>query len=261
MKKLLFLSLFIGLPLVISAKKNSATNNYVEIKSNVFVSKYETTNIEYNEFLSDIGKTCSKEEFESYKPDSTLWIKSINMSSSEPWVKMYNNHPGFGNYSVVNISREAIEKYCKWKTEKYNSNLNKTYKKVEFRLPTEAEWMSFSSPYIGQRLPWNGEYPYIVKSKDQIVPLANVKIMDHTIGRNNYGFDGAMFVHSVGMYICNKLGLYDIIGNVAELTSDNKIKGGSWDNTLEESYIDLSQLLVTPDPRVGFRLVMEIIEK
>ena len=48
---------------------------------------------------------------------------------------------------------------------------------------------------------------------------------------------------------------------MAEYTSDDKIKGGSWDNFIEECLIDKTQNYSVPDPRVGFRLVMEIIEK
>lgn len=261
MRTLLLFFLLIGLSLVLNAKKNSIKDNYVEIKPNLFVSKYETTNIEYKEFLKDLGQTCSKEEYKSVRPDSSLWRTAITNSFTEPYVDKYNNHPGFDNYPVVNVSKEAIEKYCKWITEKYNSCSNRAYKKVEFRLPTEAEWMSFSSPYIGQRLPWNGTYPYIIKAKDQIVPLANIKINDYTKDLFNYSFDGALTVNCVGKYGSNKLGIFDIVGNVAELTKENKIKGGSWDNTIDESYIDLFQSFAVPDPRVGFRLVIEIVEK
>ena len=70
-----------------------------------------------------------------------------------------------------------------------------------------------------------------------------------------------MIAVSVGNYRENNIDIYDIIGNVAEVTSDGKIKGGSWSNTLEECFIDKSQDYSLPDPRVGFRLVMEIIEK
>lgn len=261
MKTFILISILIGLSLGLNAKKNYIKDNYVEIKPNLFVSKYETTNIEYTEFLKDLGQTCTKEEFQSFRPDSSMWRTFMTNSSTEPFMDKYNNHPGFGKYPVVNVSKEAIEKYCKWMTDKYNSSSNRAYKKVEFRLPTEAEWMSFSSPYIGQRLPWNGAYPYIVKTKDQIVPLANIKMNDYTKGHFDYTFDGALIVNCVGKYRSNKLGLFDIVGNVAELTKENKIKGGSWDNTIDESYIDLSQSFAAPDPRVGFRLVMEIIEK
>lgn len=101
----------------------------------------------------------------------------------------------------------------------------------------------------------------MVDSKGQIVPFANVKIYDYTTNHFDYIFDGALVVNGVGEYASNQLGLFDLIGNVAELTQEDKIKGGSWDNTIDESYIDQSQSFAAPDPRVGFRLVMERIEK
>lgn len=261
MKTLLLISLLVGISSVLFAKKNSIKEHYVEIQPNVFVSKYETTNTEYHAFLKDFGRTCTPEELEAVRPDSTLWRTKASYSFAEPFVAQYNNHPGFGSYPVVNVSKEAIEKYCKWLTDQYNSCSDRVFQKVVFRLPTEAEWLSFSSPYIGQKLPWNGTYPYMVDSKGQIVPLANVKIYDYTTNHFDYIFDGALVVNSMGEYPSNQLGLFDLIGNIAELTQEDKIKGGSWDNTIDESYIDQSQSFAAPDPRVGFRLVMERIEK
>ena len=55
--------------------------------------------------------------------------------------------------------------------------------------------------------------------------------------------------------------IYDVIGNVSEMTSDGKQKGGSWDNYPEECTVDKTQSYTLPDPRVGFRVIMEIIEK
>jgi sulfatase modifying factor 1 len=264
MKTAFIFILLIALPLVAGAqksKKPSLKDAYIEMSPKLLVSKYEATNNDYKEFLNDIRKTVSADEWQSLKPDSTLWIKSFKYSFNEPWVEMYNNHAAFGNYPVVNITQQTMAKYCAWKTEKYNASPDRTYKKVVFRLPTATEWMSFSSAFIGKRLPWSGNDPYVVTSKDQIVPLANLKVKDYATGHYKYSFDDALTVSLVGKFKSNKLGLFDIIGNVAEQTSDNQVKGGSWDNTLEESYIDLSQSFIAPDPRVGFRVVMEIVEK
>ncbi len=48
---------------------------------------------------------------------------------------------------------------------------------------------------------------------------------------------------------------------VAEMTADGKIKGGSWNNTIDECTIDKTQSITLSSPYVGFRVVMEIIEK
>ncbi len=64
-----------------------------------------------------------------------------------------------------------------------------------------------------------------------------------------------------GHYKANNLGIFDIIGNVSEITQSGLQKGGSWDNYLEECTIDKTQNYELPDPRIGFRVVMEVIEE
>ncbi len=131
---------------------------------------------------------------------------------------------------------------------------------VIFRIPTAEEWMTFSSPLPGHRLPWYGSFPYQADQKGEFdQALANVKVLDYRSQKFNYSFDGALYTYKIGSYPSINLELHDIIGNVAELTSDNKIKGGSWDNTLPECYIDLDQNYHLPDPRVGFRVIKEVL--
>ena len=130
-----------------------------------------------------------------------------------------------------------------------------------FRLPTEKEWNLFAAPILGQKLPWQGELPYEINKKGVKVPFANIKMHDYATNSKDYTWDKAYITAQVGNFKANKLGLFDIIGNVAEYTSDGKVKGGSWDNTIEECFLDKTQDFQMPDPRVWFRLVMVIVEE
>ena len=58
------------------------------------------------------------------------------------------------------------------------------------------------------------------------------------------------------------IGLFDMIGNVAEMVSEEgKAKGGGWNSFISECYADQSQKYEGwGHPEVGFRLFMEIIE-
>ena len=244
-----------------SGKTPDITENFVKFDKNVYVCKYELTNFEYRTFLDDLKAQKKDEEFTKCTPDSTQWVEKFNFSFNQPFTNMYHWHPSYNNYPVVNISKDAIDYYCTWITNKYNTNPKRKIKKVVFRLPTEQEWMKFSSPLPDHRLPWYGNFPYEENNKKCITILANIKVKDYATNKYDYVQDGGMIAVSVGNYRENNIDIYDIIGNVAEVTSDGKIKGGSWSNTLEECFIDKSQDYSLPDPRVGFRLVMEIIEK
>ena len=233
---------------------------YVPFDENTYVANYELSNGEYRAFLNDLKLQKQSNLVVKYEPDSTQWAKLVE-SYHEPFSKLYHWHPSFKNYPAVNITKKGMEAYCAWLTEAYNLDSKKEFGKVRFRLPTEEEWLKFSAALPGHRLPWYGNFPYKMNKKDEIVYLANIKIKDYTKGGFNYVLDGGLTCLRKGQYAANKLGVYDIIGNVAEYTSDDKVKGGSWDNSLEECYIDQSQSYTLPDPRVGVRLVMEVLEE
>lgn len=57
-------------------------------------------------------------------------------------------------------------------------------------------------------------------------------------------------------------GLYDMIGNVSEMINEKgKQKGGNWDCFINECGVNKTQYYKDNDPRVGFRVFMEIIER
>lgn len=262
MRKQLFYFIIVVAIATLSSMKPDTSKNFVKFGDNLFVSKFEVTNGEYKQFINYLKESHELIKVENFLPDSNQWTEKFDTLYNAPYVDFYHWHPAYDNYPIVNISKEAIDNYCSWLTERYNSNQKRKYKKVVFRLPTEKEWVLFSSPLPGHKLPWDGSYPDVIdKKSDKAFMLANIKVMDSASGKFNYNQDGALISCKIGSYKPNKIGIYDIIGNVAELTSDNKIKGGSWDNTLEECLIDKTQDYTLPDPRVGFRLVMEIIEK
>lgn len=257
---------FLSLVLVLSSVninywRMHKSDEFVKIEPKLWVAKYEVTNADYAKFLRDLQLKSGNEEVQKWKPDSILWNTKLSTAQNQPMFEKYHNHPAYLKYPVVNISMEAALKYCDWLTESYHKQKKREFKKVVFRLPTEEEWQSFSAPLVGNRLPWYGNLPYLSDENGQIeCMLANIKMMDYASGNYNSTADGGWFTTKAGVYKSNNLGLFDIIGNASEMTSDDKVKGGSWDNTLEECYIDLSQNYSAPDPRVGFRVVMELIE-
>jgi formylglycine-generating enzyme required for sulfatase activity len=74
--------------------------------------------------------------------------------------------------------------------------------------------------------------------------------------------DGWMAMAPVESYFPNDIGLFDIVGNVAEmLDEEGKAAGGSWNHPPEESTIRSINEYKGPDSAVGFRIFMDLIEK
>ncbi|MCW3789585.1 formylglycine-generating enzyme family protein [Plebeiibacterium sediminum] len=261
-RKITVLFLALSTLIVFSAskpKKVKLDSNFKEVSHRFYASAYEVTNKEYRLYLSDLKQHNQLEEYQRNLPDTAQWVKAFPNSFNQPFCEKYFWHPGFDQYPVVNVSKEAASDYCKWLTNKYDSQEKPKFKKVTFRLPTEQEWNKMASVLPGHNLPWYGNFAY--EPNDNKF-CANVKFEDKLSEGENYDYtlDGALTTMLVGNYKPNKLGLYDIIGNVAELTSTGVIKGGSWFNTIEECVVNKTQNFNAPDPRVGFRVVMMIEE-
>ena len=135
--------------------------------------------------------------------------------------------------------------------------LSRTKEKATFRLPSEKEWKKISGSLPGNNLAWYGTYAYESSNEKEI--LANVKFKDFAKEGSNYVADGCVYTCWVKNYKPNTLCVYDIIGNVAELTLEGKIKGGRWDNFIVEYTVEKDQNFTIPDPRVGFRIMYEVM--
>lgn len=213
-------------------------------KHNIWVSKYETTQIEYNAFLKDIQ---SKDSYplEDCKIHSDQWVKKIPDKVLGPMGDNYDKHSVYDYYPVVNISTKGAEYFCQWLSENYHKNNLRTYEKVKFRLPTKEEFASLMEEVVIKYDSDNKkEYP----SFD-----FNLKF------QNDYAADGAMFTLRVHLKPQTYSGLCSVVGNVSELLAGGTAMGGNWDtfpSEVEQS-IDYS----TPDPRIGFRIVMEVLEE
>lgn len=235
----------------LSSFLRTSRDSFVQIEKGLFASRYEVTNYEFREFLQDIkvkGTDPAK-----FLYDSSQWVRKFPYSYNQPMVNFYHWHSAYDNYPVVNITRETAESYCDWLTQNYNNSTLKKFKKVRFRLPTEAEWIHMAGISDATNLPWT--------EKDGQQPPANIKARDKMISLVDYKFDGELYTSEVGKFKANKYGLFDVVGNAMEMTRSGVQKGGSWDSFIEECQADKVQKLSLPDPRVGFRVVLEVVEE
>lgn len=255
--KLFFhLSITIVAIAIFSATSITDIKDYIKFSDKLYALRHEVTNKEYKEFLLDLKANNQNDKYAKCLYDSTQWISKFKFDNNEPFKLSYHSHPAYDNYPVVNITLEGAKSYCEWETVKYNNDSKRKYKKVLFRLPTENEWKKLASPLTNHNLPWKGNLNFNGKTY-----FSNIKAKDSITLNNNYIIDGGLTMIIVAHYKPNNLGIYDVIGNVSEMTQDGIQKGGSWDNYLDECTIEKAQNYNLPDPRVGFRIIMEIIEE
>ncbi len=256
---------------------NKIEKNWGMVKNGLYASKFETTNKEYQIFLNSIKAKSTPEQLENIKVHVNNW-KTEKGEIIEPMAQNYFQHPAYLDYPLVNVSREGAIAYCDWLTTVYNNRPNRKYKQVKFRLPTKVEWIAAARG--GHQIapfPWGGYYTRNGKG----CKLANFKsIPESAIKRN--ATTGAIeviadeFTHSdindlaafpapVPSYFPNDFGLHNMSGNVAEMLAERgQTKGGSWASTgyyiridAEDEYAGITE----PDPRIGFRYFVEIVEE
>ncbi len=222
------------------------------INGNLWASETEVTNMEYRQFLNNIKNSRNDELYNKCVYDSSKWVTTL-AQYTEPMRDTYHWHPAYDEYPVVNISYEAAHEYCNWLTQQYNTQRKRKYTQVVFRLPTESEWRLLAAGGSNHQTCFEGDKA----TNEKGCYLTNIKT-----GENDYQTDGGFFPVNAHSYLPNDKGFYCTMGNVAEMTDQKGIaKGGSWAHTFENSKFNKNQKYDGPDPRVGFRVIMEIVQE
>ena len=163
-------------------------NKNSDIKvSSFWISKYEITWEVYNSFM-EYERTENKEFKVANK---VIYVDGIS-KPTEPYTDMTFGM-GYEGYPAVNMTHYSATKFCKWL-----SLISGNY----YRLPTEAEW----------------EYACRAGSESKYYFGDNVNDIDYYAWHKN---NSSGKYHKVGQKKPNKLGLYDMIGNVSEWVADS----------------------------------------
>ena len=208
-----------------------------------YMFRHELSNIDYAEFLYWLKDNDKKEALQIATIDTSLW-QDVEATGNDLFAKAYHKKK---NFPIVNISKAAAELYCQWLSDIWN-NQQIEYT-LSFRLPTELEWEyaaaggpnTMAKPY-----PWSGAYcrnakgNYLAQHKAFGLPFGPVK---------------------VDAFLPNNFGLYNMVGNVAEMVSDaNMAKGGSWNDNGDHIKIT-SKTPIQKSPQIGFRPVMTFVKR
>ncbi|MFP5471591.1 MAG: formylglycine-generating enzyme family protein [Bacteroidia bacterium] len=248
MKKSILL-LPILIVLISSTKKETIPPGTVKLSETTFIDNTEISNFSWLEYVY-WTKNNNPDNLLNVLPDTTVW-------DSEPYKIHYFRHIAYRDYPVVGVSYEQAVEYCKWRSERVNESLYRKSRGLkitdkvsseeipqvfEYRLPTEEEFISVAS----------------VGNSEKIEKKINKTGMCITINAINPAIKSERqdVTAPVKSYWPNKLGIYNIFGNVAEMTSIKGLsKGGSWKDKVDEISAEKRHYCQKPENWLGFRCV------
>lgn len=270
---ILFMLIVLGLgSFSLRKERNFVPPGTVEINDTFFVDETEVSNFSWKEYVYWTAKKYGKDshEYNSTLPDTLVWLDSLIIGGLNS--EYYYVHPAYRDYPVVGITYEQALNFCKWKTEvvhiwqeiksgkrknedRYKSYIGKLM--FEYRLPTKKEWESFAMIGSEQKV----KEKYFRNCKCTNVKGEKIHCSDTLLLANLSKDKKGDWIQTdmVYSYIPNKLGLYNIIGNVSEMVLEVGIsKGGSWKSTQHYNDILRSEYYTEPNPSTGFRCVCVI---
>lgn len=253
---------------VFNGQKNVVTNDF-------FISKYEVSNKEYKEFLSSLKKQGKTAEYKLAQLDTNNWIAEFKDDLMRPFATYYHTHSAYDNYPVVNVSIEGAKLYCKWLSDKLNSENPKSDYTITVRLPNRNEWLrAANGNRVNSVYSWKGKFLRDEKGKflcnfnkigykdvyfDENTKSYKIKNKpaEHIdkIGKLNDNFH---FTSPVKSFKANDYKLYNLNGNVAELVDEGIACGGSWNSTGYDVRNQSTISYEKPSCMIGFRPLITI---
>jgi len=191
--------------------------------------------------------------------DYEVFIQESGHRSHAPDFEQGPSHP------VVCVSWEDARRFCEWLTAR-EREAGALLPQMLYRLPTDLEW----SCAVGLP-PEGGDTP---KARDERIkehyPWGSQWPPPMRAGNYDQGLDvdGHRFTSPVGSFQPNRLGLYDLGGNVWEWCQDwyddeesaRVLRGASWRNYGQGILLSSCRRNCPPDFRndyIGFRCVLE----
>lgn len=212
----------------------------------------------YKDYLATVAEKegANSKSFQEKKPDFKTWQTLFEKLDAEEIENKFFEGDELALMPLVGISRKQAEEFCVWRTEMLEKELAQMPKreraqfpkKFRFRLPTANEWSRMR--FLTQQKRMMKQLDKIAESNKKAFKFSKSKLM-----RNN---DKLSHIYAVKD---SKIGFFNVMGNVSEMTSEDGIAvGGSWFEANENKDFQQTFTYESPSAWLGFRCIFEIID-
>ena len=163
-----------------------------------WMAKHETT---WNLFQLYMDREIDKNQIRDVNNEIDIDVDGVS-SATTPYVEM-SFGMGTDGYPAISMTQLSASKFCEWL-----SAMTGNY----YRLPTEAEWESAAQGNFNDAVfSWGNEFSFLNQ---------NANTWQGNFPIENTVLDKHESIAAVKSYPPNSIGIYDMIGNVWEITSD-----------------------------------------
>jgi len=239
-----------------------APPNGILVSKNFFVDETEVRNIDYREYLfwtkSVFGESSLK--YQLALPDTTVWAKYDESEDATAMSEMYFRDPVFDNFPLVGISYQQAVNYSIWRTDRVAEVILIKKGMLKIKPDQNAEDHFTLNRYA------KGEISWIRKKQTVQLPIFRLPTVEEweSIAMKTKYEKVAKEVIEFPLRVDEESERINeilfMIGNVAELTSNKKLKGASWIDSLQNVTIESSIDYQSPTNWIGFRNVSEYKE-
>lgn len=193
------------------------------------------------------------QEVKNSEPNKTVWKDTLGLSLR----KLYFDHPAYLKHPMVGITKEQAEAYCQWRTERVNEFI---FYKITKNKPHPDSIYTIPSYYI-YRLPKPEEFELAAnfgnkKSTERKIKKGKIMPGNFAESRDILMREAITYTTSVWRFTPNKKKIYNLYGNVSEMTSeDGKAFGGSFRTSYHAINPQFLQGYTYVSNTVGFRCV------
>jgi formylglycine-generating enzyme required for sulfatase activity len=241
----------------------------------LLVDAYELSNLDYRIYESWVLATFGEQVYQKCLPDTSVWR---SQAGGEVFAKNYHRHPAFDNYPVVGLTYEQVTEYAKWRSDRVseiiltkknilkkegepfkNEAALKKYVEAldkmkdialpQYRLLTPEEWSFYATANAPSDYGIDENNKKIQAARKEALPLFN-----YHVGAEMKKNDPLL--SPVNAFLPNNFKLYNMVGNVAEMTATKGVsKGGSFIHNLEDCKISKDIAYEKPENWLGVRFV------